>query len=194
MALDSYAALQVQVSRWIGGSGDEAFAEAVRDSVTLLEAELDRVLRVPEMIQRLLASIDKPIESLPADVVKPLVVSLVDGGRETALRPVSQDALPDWARRGGRPCVYALQGGQIRVAPSPTEGHALRLVYYGRVPRLSVPTSCTATLAAYPDLYLWGTLKNLAAYTGDERLPAWTELFVAAVAQANRSSVTRQAA
>jgi hypothetical protein len=200
MAITDYASLQETVSRWAGGSSDTAFAEAVRDAIDLTENELDRELRIPEMVTRVAATCDEAYETLPSGVVKMISVSrILDGIEKTPqLQPVSEDHAAALAalHPTGTPRWYCLVSTQLRIIPTPTTASpcSIRAVYYGQVPRLSADIPCHAVLLAARDAYLYGTLSHLGEYIEDAgRMARFEGRFRNAIRSLNRSAVTRDA-
>jgi hypothetical protein len=198
MPISDYASLQETAARWAGGSSSTEFAEAIRDAISMTEAELDRSLRVPEMIARTRTTFNEPWEALPSDLVKLISVAVIDNDIERSIGQVGEDVAPALANlyRSGRPQKFALNATQIRLFPAATAAAPItvRMLYYARVPRLSATIPCYATLTAYPDLYLFGTLSYLSEFIEDgERLGRFDTRFRAAIVAANRAAVTRDA-
>jgi hypothetical protein len=200
MAITDYASLQDAASRWAGGSSDALFADAIRDAIDMVESELDRELRIPEMITRVAATLDEPYETLPGGVVKMISVSRIVDGVEKApqLQPVSEDHASALAalHPTGTPRWYSLVSTQLRVIPSPSTASPciVRAVYYGQVPRLSADIPCTAVLLAARDAYLYGTLSHLGEYVEDAaRLARFDARFRNAIRSLNRAAVGRDA-
>lgn len=197
MAITSYETLQSTVSRWAGGSSDTAFAEAIRDAIDLTESELDRELRIPEMVTRATANCNEAYETLPAGVMKLIsICPLVNGVEGLPLKQIAEDAAPAYAARytSGAPKYFALVATQARLIPAPTATNVFkaRIVFYGQVPRLSAAIPCNAVLLAARDAYLYGSLSHLGEYVEDgARLQRFDARFRNAIRSLNRMSVTR---
>lgn len=199
MPITSYATLQDAVARWSGNSSDNQFATAVQDAIAMAEDEMDTVLRVPEMITRQRATATGEFESLPSGCLKIIRVGLIDSdGVETTLDCISEHQFPAYPLAAtGEPRLYAIIGPQIRFKPAPTpDDTALyRITYFGAIPRLADDNPCTAVLLAYQNVYLYGALKHIAAYTNnDAAMQRWAALFEDAVNKANRAANLRQPA
>lgn len=198
MAISTYSDLQAAVSRWAGGSDDDNFAQAIRDSIALTEADMDDRLRVPEMIQKQKTVATAEFESLPVGVLKVLHVGLLSAsGIETPLKPVSPIHFDGTGTdEMGTPSRYAILGGQIRFRPipSPSASVQFRITFYGAVPRLDDNDPCTLILQRYPSVYLFGSLMHLSNFTHQrDQFLAWGQRFDSAIAQANMAGVTREA-
>lgn len=201
MAITDYASLQSTVSRWVGGSSDSAFPDAIRDAIGLAEQEMNTgtvtdgtvmALRVPEMEKRVSFTVDGKYEAIPQDCLELIGVWRIDGEKEVPLgaQPLTNVA---WASKlSGSPKFYALSGKQIRFAPTSTDEWTVRLAFYARLPNLSDATACTSVLQNYPLLYLYGTLAALEGYlVADERIAVWKQQYVAALKAANNASARR---
>ena len=199
MALDSYDNLKEAALRWLGGStsgGDSTLPGAADDAIALWEDELNRRLRVPEMLRRDRATAVAEFEALPPGVLKLLHIGRVDDqGVERPLTPIPLAAWPDQTYADtGVPRFYAIVGGQIRFkpAPSPEAPCLYRVTSLGKLPALTGDNLCTAVLVSYPRLYLYGTLKHATAYVQDAPgFQSWAALFEEALAAANRAAVVR---
>lgn len=191
-----YASLQAQAIRWSGGSSDTNYADVVRDAVALSEFDMDRSLWVPERIVRATVSYTAAYESLPDDFARMLTVKRLDAsGTEYPIEQRSEDVLAGLDQFYGQPPrAYAIVGAQIQFAPAPSTTSPLRarIAYWGLIPRLNDPASCTAVLATYGNVYLWLTLMHLASYADDANgVAKWGQKAAAAIADANRAAVLR---
>lgn len=203
--------LKDKVSRWVGGSSDVNFPDAVEDSIQLTEADLNygflspdgrrcRGLRVPEMIKRATLAYNQKYEVNDADFLEARAVYLVnaDTGAESPLSAVNEERVAQYDRlTSSCPRHYCLTGTQIRLAPRNTdESQPLRIIYYAKVPALlESATACTAVLTAYPQVYLHGALAHLEGYLIDDpRIPQWKTLFTSAVLGANAAAASRSSA
>lgn len=78
----------------------------------------------------------------------------------------------------GIPRWYTFVGGAIRLYPTPDAAYSYTLKYYKRVVALGSTTGYTTNwlLSNHPDLYLYGSLVELCAFTGDDpRLMVWKQ-------------------
>jgi hypothetical protein len=199
----SHADLVALVARWGGGlsssgtAGDSNYLSVVEDSIFLAETDLNDLLRVPEMLKRVVFTATAEFEALPDDLLRVISVGRVVDGVETPMTATSEEFLPHYGRAyAGCIAWYALVGAQFRLAPKPTATApaSIRLTYLANVDPLSASAPCTAVLARYPNAYLYGALKHLAHYTEDDAKQAkWDALFMREIQKANRASVLREA-
>jgi hypothetical protein len=194
--INDYNSLQQAVSSFAGGSSDTGFADAIRTAIALAEFDIERQVRAPELLARRTGPINASWEELPSDFRKLVSLSLIEDEAETAMGQIGEDHVTAYAARitGSVPRYFALVGTQLRLIPEPCEdcSQALRMVYYCTLPRLSDDAPTNDVLTAHADLYLWGSLSNLAEYVEDSaRLPRFEQRFQNAIKQINRMSVVR---
>jgi hypothetical protein len=112
--------------------------------------------------------------ALPPDYA--LMRSVVQTG--TTLNPVDIKTLVE--RNGSR---YAISGGQIYVIAAA----GLALCYTARCPLLAADTDTNIILGHYPDIYLYGLMKHVAAIVQDPEVNSefYEQQFLGAVKTAN---------
>lgn len=113
--------------------------------------------------------------------------------REVGLRtnrPVNLEYItPDWytdkSAVSGVPQFYTIIGREILFAPIPDNEYTILLAYYAQIPPLSAEQPTNDVLLTYPDLYLYATLVESAAYSRSA-VPAqeWVSMYTAAKADA----------
>lgn len=212
MPLVTYTDLQREVRLLAADSSANDFDEVVRVAIDSCENEINggfvveqlgvahAGLRVPEMVVRDVLTFNKTFETLPADFLEMISAAWVDGDRERPMEQVPNDGIGDvahYARRNGFTPYrryFAIQGGQMRLAPPPGDGDELsvRIVFYGRVPPVSDPSPCYDVLLRYPNVYRYGSLRHVAMWQGDDaNLAKWTLAFQSAIRGANKASLNR---
>ena len=73
----------------------------------------------------------------------------------------------------GKPLYYSVIQDNLEFAPVPDSEYTLEIVYYQKVPALSVHTT-NWLLDNHPDAYIYGTLLQSPVYLGhDERISLW---------------------
>jgi hypothetical protein len=204
--IDTYAKLISRVRQWLGDNSTPGFATAIEVAVQLAEQDMNtgflemtgmsacKGLRVPEMVKRVSFAIDEKYEVLPADFLEAFAIYRLDAtGTEFPLGRVLEDRAGLLDRRRGTPRYYCISGQQFRIVPRPeNENPRLRMIYYARVSPLTEGVDCTPILAAYPSLYLYGTLAHMEGWLmNDPRIPQWKTLFHSAIKGANRAAMSR---
>lgn len=188
--LTTYLELRASVEAWLNRAD---LAARVPDFIKLLEAELNRVLRVPEMeaITTLTAS---ATVTLPTDFreVRTLTVD-TDPRMEMIAAPIHQIEAFYEANTSGIPRYFAITGDTIKLGPEPTTGFTLRLDYYQDIPALTATNTSNWVLSKHPDIYLYGTLLMAEAYIfNDERLPLWRSAFDNSISQLKGQGISKR--
>ena len=145
------------------------------------EAELNRRLRVKDMIKRATATADGQYLSLPTDWLEAINVQ-IDGN---SFKPLFQQSIEsmDVYRKGndnatGLPVYFALVDNTIELAPTPDSSYTLQLTYYGTIDALSDSNTSNFISNSYPDAYLYGALKHASIYLmEDDRVALFTSQF-----------------
>jgi hypothetical protein len=171
VALANYTDLKASVADFLNRSD---LTSVIPDFVTLAEADLNRSLRVREMSVRTRAPIDSQYVKLPVDFLGMRNIDLLTD----PITPMTYKNLQnlDIHRAGdatGKPIYYSIVQNNIEFAPVPDGDYTIEIVYYQKVPPLSVNTT-NWLLDNHPDAYLYGTLQHSAPYLQhDERVGIW---------------------
>lgn len=161
MALSTYSDLQTSVVNWLGRDGDSTITAVVADAIALVEARLNRVLRVAQMEATVTGTSNNGVLALPADFLAWRRIEAYPYG------PLSFAAL-DWAADtyptgdAGVPSYFTIQGAILTTYPSYTG--EVTLDYYQKIPALSDTNVANWLLTEHPDVYLFGTLVELNAF------------------------------
>ncbi len=160
--------------------------------IRLAESRIARDLRHWRQERRSTAQLNAQYSEIPADFMQPIRFQITDLPTNE-LKPISMAQLfqmrGDRNDRTGRPEYYALTAGSIELFPTPDAQYNASLVYYGRVPALSVSNTSNWLLTEAPDAYLYGSLVHAAPYLKDDsRLTVWESLFKLAIDTLNLSS------
>lgn len=182
MALDTYANLLSAVGDWFA---DTTLSSQMADAVTLLEAELNRSLRVRRM-ENLSTSTTTVAGtqsySWPTGFLEcrnsPYIVQSSQPNR--VLQYVTPSALQelDDGRGNDLPAYWTDYIGSLYLWPVPTADLTIYIPYYKK---LQLATDLTNWLLTnHPDVYLYGTLMQMGAYeTESERLALWASRYAA---------------
>lgn len=150
--------------------------------IRLCEARIDRDLRHWKQTKRTTVSLTTQYNDvLPADFLQAVRLQITDGAT-SELAPASNAAMLDMRAerndRVGRPEYYALTAEELEVFPTPDDTYTASLVYYARVPALSVSNATNWLLTEAPDVYLYGSLLHTAPYLKDDsRIGIWESLY-----------------
>lgn len=186
MALGNYTQLQAAITTYsYRDANDTSFTNSVSDFITLAEARINRALRVAEMEKTGTVNLTNGAATLPTDFLEMRRV-VGPSGQVLHLVPpeLASTAFPTnvagWSR------YYSIVGNAITSYPAGTGD--LTLTYYGAIPALTVGSPTNWLLTKAPDLYLYGALiESVPFQMDDQRLPTWTSMFQAALADVQRS-------
>lgn len=170
-SIGNYDDLVEKVALWMDR---EDLLARVPDFVALLEARLNRILRVPEMETATILQAGTERTDLPLDFLQMRSLH-VEGARDRPLRAMAPGGASEtYSGRAGCPIAYSVAGRSLVLAPPPEEAVALAMAYWQRIPSLSEITPTNWLLEQHPDIYLYGSLVQAEAYlANDERVGLW---------------------
>lgn len=193
MALDgTYAGLAASILsfNWNRSSG------TVDDAIRLTETRINLGLRIPAMQKTADLTISDYRVAAPVDMLS--VVRLwIDGNYDNPLSPTTPERLADFRATysSGQPSRYAIEGDDTAGTEDTTAGeyfvfgpdpgtttYTAKLLYIRRLPTV-VSSSGNLILTRYPNLYLYGALDELGAFSDDPR--TYGERFEALLARIN---------
>ena len=179
MALDNYDGLKTEVAGWLNR---EDLALVIPTFVRLLEAQVERILRVREMLVRAEGELSDEFTTLPQDflAIEHIVLVGVQNPKPLEWVPMNQINALQAESSPGRPTHFSIIGDEIELSPLPAEGVVAQIAYYRAIPKLSDTQPVNWLLTRHPDLYLYGTLMQAAPYLkNDERIGTWTTALAA---------------
>lgn len=181
MALATYSDLQTSVASWLRRTD---LTTAIPDFIALAEAQINRRLRVRQMVTRAEATLTDEYSAVPDDFAGVKTFSL-DGSPPTELQYLSQDQLQQKASlyvADGVSRYYTVVGGEFRFFPAPSSSQTGELTYYAKIPALSDSNMSNWLLETSPDIYLYGALMQSAPYLrADPRVQTWSALYLTAL-------------
>tara|TARA_R100001463_G_scaffold94567_1_gene149105 strand:- start:825 stop:1475 length:651 start_codon:yes stop_codon:yes gene_type:complete len=174
----TYSELKTNIANFLNRSD---LTNQIDFFIDATEAELNRRLRVKDMIKRATATADGQYLSLPTDWLEAINVQ-IDGN---SFRPLFQQSIEsmDIYRKSndnvtGLPIYFALVDNTIELAPTPDSSYTLQLTYYGTIDALSDTNTSNFISTSYPDAYLYGALKHASIYLmEDDRVALFTSQF-----------------
>jgi len=189
MTIATYAELQTSIADFLNR---EDLTAAIPSFIRLAESRIDREVRHWRMEKRSVADLDAQYSAIPADFLQPIRLQITDLPT-SEVAPISTAQMlqlrTDRNDRTGRPTNYALTAGGLELFPTPDQTYASSLVYYGRVPALSVSNTTNWLLTEAPDVYLYGALLHSAPYLKDDpRIAVWEGMFATGISNLNTSS------
>ena len=154
--------------------------------IDLAEAQMERPLRVRQMVGRSTASIDTQYSALPADFLEAKTFKITSSNPIQPLDFLTPEQMDDrdqiQGSAPGMPKFFTIIGNQIRVSPSPDATYTAELVYFAKLDKLSDSVTTNWLLTSSPDAYLYGSLMQAAPYLkDDERVAVWGTLYNTAI-------------
>jgi len=174
----TYSELKTNIANFLNRSD---LTNQIDFFIDATEAELNRRLRVKDMIKRATATADGQYLSLPTDWLEAINVQ-IDGNNFKPLFQQSIESLDIYRKSvdnvTNQPIYYALVDNTIELAPTPDASYTLQLTYYGTIDALSDSNTSNFISNSYPDAYLYGALKHASIYLmEDDRVALFTSQF-----------------
>lgn len=178
MAIGTFSELKDAIKSW---SKRTDLDSTIPDFIKLAETRINRNIRVRSMETRVTASTvsGQKYYGLPTNFVQMRHFKL-NTSPVTDLEYLTPERLDTlWAgSQTGKPLVYTLVGDEVRVAPTPGSVYTMEMLYYQKFAALSDTNPTTELLTSSPDIYLYGALIELSAFTEhNEGILKWTQLF-----------------
>ena len=154
--------------------------------IELAEAQMERPLRVRQMIARATAPVDTQYSAVPADFLEAKTFKITSSRPIQPIEFLTPEQMDDrdqlFANAPGIPKYFTIVGNQIRVSPVPDATYTAELMYIAKLAKLSDSVTTNWLLAASPDAYLYGSLMQAAPYLkDDERVAVWGTLYNTAI-------------
>lgn len=187
--LSNYAELVASIGAWLDR---DDLNDMAPDFIKLLESELNRVLRVPEMEAIETLTTSGETATLPTDFLQVRHIYVDDAIRSEVVSSSIANMTRDYSvtAAAARPQLYAIVGDTLYLAPIPSEETDLILYYYQKIPALTSDDDTNWVLLKHPDIYLWGSLLMAELYGwNDDRLPLIRSGFDNAIDQLKKQGV-----
>ncbi len=180
-AVTTYATLQTRVGEDCNRT-DSAFTNALPGFIQSAEGEMNRRLRVRQMVARATATINGEYELLPTGFMGVRSFEL-SSDPQYALEYITPDALTGlkgYYQSTGKPLYYTVVGDEFQFLPEPGESYTGALSFWQKVPALSVSNTSNWLLESHPDAYVAGAKAYAYDWLQDDaRSNKWTGIFSA---------------
>ena len=185
MAIGTYSELQSAVADWLN---KQDLTSAIKNFIALTETNINRILRLRQMLARADLTWTDEVCPLPADFLElysleqtyPPASGTVPPLRYAGIEELKQikQTQPTGVTRW-----YSIFGNYLDLWPAPTsDGFKMTLIYYAAIPTLSVSEPTNWLLTKSPDLYLFGALLQASPYIkNDERIQTWDAAYQRAI-------------
>lgn len=193
MTISTYAELQGAVADWLERAD---LTNRITDFIALAETQFrrNRRMRVSRLMTRNTRTISAGYTSQPTRFIDVVSSVLSDGSSQWRLDPAPQTVLDGMSTivGTGKPRFWAVVGDQIRYFPAPDTSYTESLTYYQAPESLSDSVTSNWVLAEFPDLYLFGALKEAGPFLKDADLLTMFEAKYASALEELRDSYRTQ--
>lgn len=170
MAITTYSELQTALSNWMERTDLTArYPEFIAVAESEMRRDLARLdLRLREMETRTDLAPTSGVCTLPTDFM-----AVKSAQARTTLPRRLEYKSPDWLDEAypdgasGNPSFFTIVGASLYMFPLTTS--SIRLTYYAYPAVLSDAATTNWLLTKYPDVYLWGALKQFAVFLYDDQ-------------------------
>jgi hypothetical protein len=183
-----YSTLKTAIIRWLNKENLPDADTVAAELIELCEARMRRDIIAQPSTQTLDLTITDVSYPLPCgfDGLISLTRTSEDRSTLTYRPPDILDTLP----RGAYGLNYTITGNMIYFDAAPGD---VRMRYRSLFSPLSSTNRTNWILDKHPDVYLFGSLVDSAAYfRDDERTPVWEQKYADAVSSINRQSIRQQ--
>jgi hypothetical protein len=177
--ITNYATLQSAIADYHNRADLTA---QIQTFIQFCEADLNTRLRSREMIVNATATSDGQFVSLPPDWLEAINMMIVGG--QSPLRYITPDEADviNKAQTYTSTRFYSMTTGIIELIPPAVDEITIDMVYYGKIPALSVTNTTNWLLTKAPDVYLYGALTHAAPFLmDDQRMPVFSQIYLARV-------------
>jgi hypothetical protein len=173
VAITDYDTLQSALANWLHRANLDA---VIPDLILFGENRIYRDLRVRQMETALNSTIASGVIAVPTGYVE-LKNAYVSGSPAQALqRKDAEFIYANYPTRSsqGKPKFIAREATNLIFGPYPDSAYTIKGVYYKKLDPLSASNTTNWLITDAPDLILFASLCEAAAYIQeDERLPLW---------------------
>ena len=179
MSITTYNELKAAVADWLERSDLDS---RIPDFIRLTEVSLNRTLRHPSMETRATATCvstsDEPqFISLPTGFqsMRRLQLTTVSVGNVLEFRSEAQLARyrQSIGDAVGQPRYFTVFGDELELCPTPDANYGLEMVYRDTISALSTSNTSNWLLTDAPDVYLYGSLLQAAAFADQDKILIW---------------------
>ena len=190
MALDTFDNLVKAIADY---SHRDDLGTRISDFILLAESEMksnpDEQLKLNtgEVVTELLTSTTINTIDLPAGFQSSRQFSITLNESVHDLKYRTPDQLVE-RRDTGAPCFFTIRANKIEFDILPDQVYTVTVTYFAEFTPLSTLVQTNIVLAKYPNIYLYGALRQAFIYTQDiEQMAAYTGDFISSIASANKA-------
>ena len=181
MSIASYSELKIAVANWLNRTDLSA---EIPDFISLTESRLAHELRIPTIEKVAYIVPDNAgYATLPPDFLE--IKDIFYNG--TPVSRISLSMIHCQPTQSGTPTSFAREANELLFHPTPTMSATdkMLVIYYYQVPDLSIIAPTNDLLKSVPELYLYGSLSEAAAFLGSDQ-GRWEQGYQAAFSRATQ--------
>lgn len=177
MSLASYADLQTSIAGWLKRTN---LNDRIPDFISLAEAQLNRQLRVRQMVRMYTRTTDERTIVLPDDYLEAEKFEV--DGRTLGYRDRWSVSSADLFNSRSNRAEYTIIGNAAWLLCHVSAASVLNVWYYQRITPLSDLDPQNWLLEDAPDAYLYGSLLQAEPYLkNDARVQIWSQMYQAVI-------------
>lgn len=168
MSLSSYSDLRESIQDWTQrediGQNTDAF-------IALVEADLNRRLRVRDMLTRDTFSASSQYTALPTDYLEMDRLTITSTTPDKELRFLTPQMMSKLQREhaeSGEPIYYSIVDDSVELLPAPSQTYTVERLYFAKVTALTASNTTNWVITSHPDVYLHGCLFHGFGWAMDE--------------------------
>jgi len=169
--ITDYTELQTSMTSWLSRTNDTGLIALFPDFITLAEAKFNRALRTREMETTATVAASNGAVALPADYLE-MRRLFINGSTRKELEYLTPETFYlTFPSNTGSSKYYTIEGSNIKLADQSTSSDVI-ILYYQKIPALSVSNTTNWLLTSHPDLYLAESLSeayNVIKNAGEEQ-------------------------
>ena len=191
MSITTYATLKTAAASWAHRTDVDS---VITDCVSLVEARLYDLLLLKdsESEESLTLVSGNNYVALPSGYILPVALWVIQDSERTKLQPATPEELPYYSG-SGTPSFWAVDATNLRFDRPADQNYSLRLRCFKKS-NLSDSNTSNYLLLKRPDVYLAGTLTELARYLQDDALMAqWAGRYEQGIQELKRNESRNRA-
>lgn len=166
MAINTYATLLTAIANF---SSYDNLTSRLPEFIALTEAKLNRALRVRQMMSATTDTMSSSAITLPPDWLAFESVWYTASGKRYELQNIPIQEVNRFDEGDtGHPTGYYIAGSTVTFFPTTDSNYSVGYVYYQSIPALTSANTTNWLLTSHPDIYLSGTLLELAIHQKDQ--------------------------
>lgn len=187
MTIASYSDLLTASANW---SGRADLTARIPEFIVMAEAKMNRKLREKDMVTKDAAfSITGEYIAVPANFGGVKTFYLNTTPKQNLEYMADELQTGYFGSKSGKPRFYNVQGSNFRFGPAPDGTYASTLVYYLKVPALTVSAVTNWIILNHPDAYVYGVQAELAGFAKDwDAAAKWVEAMYSVIDEIKRAS------